>query len=85
MKMLGTNLCIKCENAEKQLKEAGIQFDYVDFTNSIMYLKEFPSSTLSAELEKWASHALSLMMGQSHLIFTKPLNLRPQSNTTAKS
>lgn len=41
MKMLGTNLCIKCENAEKQLKEAGIQFDYVDFTNSIMDLKEF--------------------------------------------
>lgn len=41
MKMLGTNLCIECEKAEKHLKEAGIPFDYVDFTNSIMDLKEF--------------------------------------------
>lgn len=41
MKMLGTNLCIECEKAEKRLKEAGIPFDYVDFTNSIMDLKEF--------------------------------------------
>lgn len=41
MKILGTNLCIECQKAEKQLQQAGIEYEYTDFTDSIEVLKEF--------------------------------------------
>ena len=41
MKMLGTNLCPICVDAEAKLKEHGIDIQYSDFANSIVSLKEF--------------------------------------------
>lgn len=41
MKILGTNLCIECQKAEKKLQQAGIEYEYTDFTDSIEALKEF--------------------------------------------
>lgn len=41
MKILGTKLCIKCDEAITRLKELDIEYEYVDFTESIMQLKEF--------------------------------------------
>ncbi|MCI8561558.1 MAG: glutaredoxin [Dorea sp.] len=41
MKILGTNLCIECRNAEERLKQSGLEYQYTDFTDSIDTLKEF--------------------------------------------
>ncbi|MGN8863007.1 glutaredoxin [Dorea longicatena] len=41
MKVLGTKLCIKCDEAIARLQELGIEYEYVDFTESIMLLKDF--------------------------------------------
>ena len=41
MKLLGTKLCIECDKAEARLQELGIEYEYIDFTESIMLLKEF--------------------------------------------
>ncbi len=39
MKILGTNLCIECRNAEERLKQSGLEYQYTDFTDSIDTLK----------------------------------------------
>lgn len=41
MKILGTKLCIECDKAEARLQELGIEYEYIDFTESIMLLKDF--------------------------------------------
>lgn len=41
MKIYGTNLCIECVKAEARLQELGIEYEYINFTDSIYLLKEF--------------------------------------------
>ncbi len=41
MKLLGTPLCILCEEAEKKLHAENIQYEYFNFTESIENLKWF--------------------------------------------
>lgn len=39
--MYGTNACPDCVEAEQLLKEQGIQYLYLEWTNNIGYLKRF--------------------------------------------
>lgn len=41
MKIYGTHLCSECDKAEIKLKELGIEYEYINFTDSIFLLKEF--------------------------------------------
>lgn len=41
MKLIGTDLCIKCIEAKERLEEEGITFEYTDFTQDIHELKKF--------------------------------------------
>ena len=41
LKIYGSNLCPDCVSCVKELKEADVEFEYCDFAENLLHLKEF--------------------------------------------
>ena len=41
LKIYGSRLCPDCVNCCRELQEANIEFEYCDFADNLLYLKEF--------------------------------------------
>lgn len=41
LKIYGSKLCPDCVNCCRELKEANVEFEYCDFADNLLYLKEF--------------------------------------------
>ena len=41
IRIFGTKLCKDCVKCLEELDEAGVTYEYLDFSESILYLKEF--------------------------------------------
>ncbi|MBR4289160.1 MAG: glutaredoxin [Oscillospiraceae bacterium] len=41
LKIYGSNLCPDCVNCCRELREANVEFEYCDFADNLLHLKEF--------------------------------------------
>ena len=73
LKIYGSTLCPDCVNCCRELKDANVEFEYCDFGESLLYLKEFLK--LRDECEAFAESRAGGKIGI-------PCILRPDGSVT---